>query len=95
MTIQIEAEFSALSVYEVFRAIPALLPYQNNDFRGVTKKTSTLCPLKKIIATWMMTNTFYARHLNGIPEYHLDGGDPDELYGEWIEFEMIEALVSY
>ena len=38
LTIQIEPEFSALSVYEVFRAIPALLPYQNNDFRGVTKK---------------------------------------------------------
>ena len=50
LTIQIEPKFSALSVYEVFRAIPALLPYQNNDFRGVNKKTSTLCPLKKIIA---------------------------------------------
>ena len=52
LTIQIEPEFSALSVYEVFRAIPALLPYQNNDFRGVNKKTSTLCPLKKIIAIY-------------------------------------------
>ena len=38
LTIQIEPEFSALSVYEVSRAIPGLLPYQNDDFRGVTKK---------------------------------------------------------
>ena len=38
LTIQIEPEFSALLVCEVFRAIPALLPYQNDDFRGVTKK---------------------------------------------------------
>ena len=50
LTIQIEPEFSALSVYEVSRAIPGLLPYQNNDFRGVNKKTHTLYPLKKIIA---------------------------------------------
>ena len=50
LLIQIEPKFSALSVYEVFRAIPAF-PYQNNDFRGGTKKTSTLYPLKKIIAT--------------------------------------------
>ena len=47
LTIQIEPKFSALSVFEVFRAMPALLPYQNNDFRGVTNKTSTLCPLTK------------------------------------------------
>ena len=51
LTIQIEPEFSALSVYEVSRAIPALLPYQNNDFRGVNEKTPTLYPFKKIIAT--------------------------------------------
>ena len=36
-------------------AIPALLPYQNDDFSGVTKKTSTLCPLKKIIAICKLT----------------------------------------
>ena len=46
LTIQIEPEFSALSVYEISRAIPALLPYQNNDFRGVNKNTPTLYPLK-------------------------------------------------
>ena len=47
LTIQIEPEFSALSVYEVFRAIPALLPYQNNDFRGVTKKPPRYTHFKK------------------------------------------------
>ena len=47
LTIQIEPEFSDLSVYEVLRAIPALLPYQNDDFQGVYKKTSTLYQFKK------------------------------------------------
>ena len=47
LTIQIEPEFSALSVYEVSGAIPSLLPYQNNDFRGVNEKNPTLHPLKK------------------------------------------------
>ena len=49
MTIQIEPEFSALSVYEVFRAIPALLPYQNNDFRGVTQKPPRYTHLRKML----------------------------------------------
>ena len=47
LTIQIEPEFSALSVYEVSRAIPVLLPYQNNDFRGVNKKNLHAIPIKK------------------------------------------------